>query len=129
MAMTIGFLGPCGMNTPHTHPRATEMLYVVNGTLSSGMIAENGARFVFNTLEAGSAMLFPKGSIHFQQNEGCGECMFYACFWFIMLIIICIPPTSRTDDVCCCTQPRGPWGRVDRAALYVTDSPSSQNRS
>ncbi|EIW61982.1 RmlC-like cupin [Trametes versicolor FP-101664 SS1] len=78
MAMTIGFLGPCGMNTPHTHPRATEMLYVVNGTLSSGMIAENGARFVFNTLEAGSAMLFPKGSIHFQQNEGCEPMMFVA---------------------------------------------------
>ncbi|KAI0375614.1 RmlC-like cupin [Pilatotrama ljubarskyi] len=78
MAMTIGFLGPCGMNTPHTHPRATEMLYVVNGTLSSGMIAENGARFVFNTLEAGSAMIFPKGSIHFQQNEGCEPMMFVA---------------------------------------------------
>ncbi|KAI0832393.1 RmlC-like cupin [Trametes gibbosa] len=78
MAMTIGFLGPCGMNTPHTHPRAAEMLYVVNGTLSSGMIAENGARFVFNTLEAGTAMLFPKGSIHFQQNEGCEPMMFVA---------------------------------------------------
>jgi hypothetical protein len=24
MAMTVGFLGPCGFNTPHTHPRATE---------------------------------------------------------------------------------------------------------
>lgn len=128
MAMTIGFLGPCGMNTPHTHPRATEMLYVVNGTLSSGMIAENGARFVFNTLEAGSAMLFPKGSIHFQQNEGCGKCMFYACSCSIMLNI-CIFLASRTDDVCRCAQPRGPWRRVDRAALYVTDPPLSQTRS
>ncbi|KAI0650788.1 RmlC-like cupin [Trametes meyenii] len=78
MAMTIGFLGPCGMNTPHTHPRATEILYVVNGNISSGLIAENGARFIFNTVPAGSAMLFPKGSIHFQQNEGCDPITFVA---------------------------------------------------
>ncbi|KAL7282395.1 RmlC-like cupin [Trametes coccinea BRFM310] len=78
LAMTIGYLGPCGMNTPHTHPRATEMLYVVNGSISSGMIAENGARFVFNKVDAGSAMIFPKGSIHFQQNEGCEPITFVA---------------------------------------------------
>ncbi|KAH9899893.1 RmlC-like cupin [Cubamyces lactineus] len=78
LAMTVGFLGPCGMNTPHTHPRATEMLYVVNGTISSGMIEENGARFVFNKVDAGSAMIFPKGSIHFQQNEGCEPITFVA---------------------------------------------------
>ncbi|KAH9938175.1 uncharacterized protein B0H18DRAFT_965919 [Fomitopsis serialis] len=27
VALLAGFLGPCGMNTPHTHPRATEFLY------------------------------------------------------------------------------------------------------
>ncbi|KAI9001036.1 RmlC-like cupin [Trametes punicea] len=78
LAMTIGFLGPCGMNTPHTHPRATEILYVVNGTISSGMLAENGARFVFNKVPAGSAVIFPKGSIHFQQNEECEPITFVA---------------------------------------------------
>ncbi|KAI0771602.1 RmlC-like cupin domain-containing protein [Trametes elegans] len=78
IAMTVGFLGPCGMNTPHTHPRATEILYLVNGTLSSGMIAENGARFVFNTIHGGSATVFPRGSIHFQQNEGCDPIVFVA---------------------------------------------------
>ena len=64
------------MNTPHTHPRATEMLYLVNGTITSGMIAENGARFVFNTLEAGMAQVFLQGSIHYQQNELCDPVMF-----------------------------------------------------
>ena len=76
MAMTIGILGPCGMNTPHTHPRATEMLFVVNGTLTSGMIAENGSPFIFNTLETGQAQVFLKGSIHYQQNELCDPVMF-----------------------------------------------------
>ena len=74
--MTLGFLEPCGMNTPHTHPRATEMLYLVNGTITAGMIAENGARFVFNTLQAGSAQVFLQGSIHYQQNELCDPVMF-----------------------------------------------------
>lgn len=76
--MTLGWLGPCGMNTPHTHPRATEMLYVINGTLTSGMIAENGARLVSNTLNAGQAQIFLQGSIHFQQNELCDPVMFIA---------------------------------------------------
>ena len=74
--MTLGFLEPCGMNTPHTHPRATEMLYLVNGTITTGMIAENNARFVFNTLEAGTAQVFLQGSIHYQQNELCDPVMF-----------------------------------------------------
>ncbi|OCH94135.1 RmlC-like cupin [Obba rivulosa] len=78
MAMTIGFLGPCGMNTPHTHPRATEMLYVVNGSIISGTLQENGARFVFNEVPGGSATIFPKGSIHFQQNNGCEPITFVA---------------------------------------------------
>ncbi len=60
MAMTIGFLGPCGYNTPHTHPRATEFNFAVNGTLQTGFLAENGARFVFNEVPPGSAAIFPK---------------------------------------------------------------------
>lgn len=48
------------MNTPHTHPRATEMLYLVNGTIEAGMLTENGARFVYNTITAGSAAVFLK---------------------------------------------------------------------
>lgn len=73
MAMTIGFLGPCGFNPPHTHPRATEFNFVVNGTLEAGFLAENGARFVFNELHPGTAAVFPKGAIHFEMNNGCGK--------------------------------------------------------
>ena len=88
MAMTIGFLGPCGMNTPHTHPRATEMLYVVNGTLTSGMIPENGNRFIFNTLEPGQAQIFLQGSIHYQQNELCEPVMFVGAYPYYELVPI-----------------------------------------
>ena len=73
MAMTIGFLGPCGYNTPHTHPRATEFNFAVNGTLSAGVLMENGARFIFNQVQPGSAAIFPKGAIHFEMNNECGK--------------------------------------------------------
>ncbi len=63
MAMTIGFLGPCGMNTPHTHPRATEFNFAVNGSLKGGFLAENGARFVMHDIPPGSAAVFPQGEL------------------------------------------------------------------
>ena len=54
-------LRPCGLNTPHTHPRATEFLFVISGTaLEVGFIEENGARYVNNTVFPGQAALFPK---------------------------------------------------------------------
>lgn len=74
MAMTIGYLGPCGYNTPHTHPRATEFNFAVNGTLQAGLLTENGARFIFNEVKPGSAAIFPKGAIHFEMNTECGTC-------------------------------------------------------
>ncbi|KAH9844283.1 RmlC-like cupin [Rhodofomes roseus] len=76
VALLAGFLGPCGMNTPHTHPRATEFLYLVNGTLQNGMITETGSRFVVNNITAGQGMLLPQGSIHFQFNDNCEPVQF-----------------------------------------------------
>ena len=80
LAMTVGFLGPCGLNTPHTHPRAAEFNIAINGTLRAGMLEENGARFVMNTLNPGQATLFPRGAIHFEQNLGCDSVIFVAAF-------------------------------------------------
>jgi len=80
VAMTIGFLGPCGINTPHTHPRATEINFSVNGTLRAGLLTENGARFVINDLTPGVASVFPQGAIHFEMNMGCETALFVAAF-------------------------------------------------
>ena len=60
VALLAGFLGPCGMNTPHTHPRATEFLYLVNGTLQNGMITETGSRFIVNNITGGQGILLPQ---------------------------------------------------------------------
>jgi len=78
ISMAVAFIGPCGLVTPHTHPRATEISYVLNGTMEVGFIQENGARFVTNTVGPGEAAVFPKGSIHYEQNLGCEPMTFIA---------------------------------------------------
>ena len=75
-----GFLGPCSMNTPHIHPRSAEFNYVTNGSLITGMILEDGAKFIFNEVKANQAALFPQGSIHFEYNDNCESVTFVASF-------------------------------------------------
>lgn len=70
-----------GANSPHTHPRATEIQIVVQGgPIYTEFIMENGANVINNSVPLGSATLFPKGSIHFQQNMGCAPTVFIASF-------------------------------------------------
>ena len=58
--MTIGVLGPCALNSPHTHPRATELQLVTSGgPIQTAFIQENGVRTVQNTVSVGSATIFP----------------------------------------------------------------------
>lgn len=80
ISLTLGFIGPCGMNTPHTHPRSTEFNYVVNGSFTTGMFQENGARVVLGNVTAGQASLFPRGAIHFEANLECEPATFVAAF-------------------------------------------------
>ncbi|KAJ9625643.1 hypothetical protein H2203_004402 [Taxawa tesnikishii (nom. ined.)] len=42
ISVAMAFLNPCGMNTPHIHPRATEFLTVTSGTVMTGFVLENG---------------------------------------------------------------------------------------
>jgi oxalate decarboxylase/phosphoglucose isomerase-like protein (cupin superfamily) len=80
IAMTVGFIGPCGINLPHTHPRATEINFIVKGSFRAGFIMENGARLIVNNISAGMATVFPQGAVHFEQNIGCSSAMFVAGF-------------------------------------------------
>lgn len=66
------------MNTPHTHPRATELNYVVSGNFTTGFFAENGAQTVLGTVGPGQMSVFPRGSIHFEANLGCEPATFVA---------------------------------------------------
>ena len=64
---------PWGQNAPHTHPRATEILVVIEGSLLVGFVTSNTDNKLFTQrLEKGDVFVFPEGLIHFQQNIGNG---------------------------------------------------------
>ncbi|RVX18703.1 Germin-like protein subfamily 1 member 14 [Vitis vinifera] len=62
---------PYGQNPPHTHPRATEILTVLEGTLLVGFVTSNPQNRLFSkVLNKGDVFVFPIGLIHFQFNIG-----------------------------------------------------------
>ncbi|XP_008799400.1 germin-like protein 5-1 [Phoenix dactylifera] len=60
---------PDGLNPPHTHPRATEMLFVLDGTLDVGFIT-TANKLISKTITKGDVFVFPRGLVHFQKNNG-----------------------------------------------------------
>ncbi|GMH18972.1 hypothetical protein Nepgr_020813 [Nepenthes gracilis] len=65
---------PYGLIPPHTHPRATEILTVIEGTLYVGFVTSNSAngtnQLFAKVLNQGDVFVFPQGLIHFQLNIG-----------------------------------------------------------
>ncbi|XP_071730016.1 putative germin-like protein 2-1 [Rutidosis leptorrhynchoides] len=62
---------PWGINPPHTHPRATEIMTVLEGSLEVGFVTsypEN--RLITKVLYKGDVFVFPVGLVHFQRNVG-----------------------------------------------------------
>ena len=85
ISTTVAFLEPCGINTPHVHPRATEFLTLVEGSnLKFGYVLENGFVAAPANPEIAGALnkfegtVFPQGSIHFQFNDNCDKATFVA---------------------------------------------------
>ncbi|MCL7046202.1 hypothetical protein MKW94_002141 [Papaver nudicaule] len=58
-----------GLNPPHTHPRATEIVYVLEGSLDVGFITTANV-LISKTIMKGEVFVFPKGLVHFQKNNG-----------------------------------------------------------
>ncbi|KAL8155201.1 hypothetical protein AgCh_000545 [Apium graveolens] len=62
-------IAPSGINPLHTHPRATEILTVIEGTLEVGFITSNpDYRLITKILNKGDVFVFPEGLIHYQKN-------------------------------------------------------------
>ncbi|KAM7202956.1 RmlC-like cupin domain containing protein [Naviculisporaceae sp. PSN 640] len=86
VAAAIGFVGPCGLNVPHLHPRANEFLTAVQGTLIGAFLLEEAGQFEGNlpqvamTLNNFTGMLFPQGHTHWQFNPTCEQAVFTAAF-------------------------------------------------
>ncbi|KAG0561588.1 hypothetical protein KC19_9G076000 [Ceratodon purpureus] len=74
-------VGPCAINQPHNHPRATQISHLTEGELFFGFAEENGGRsFVGGNATKGQTVIVPQGVIHFAQNLGCKEAQFIASF-------------------------------------------------
>ncbi|OAP59185.1 hypothetical protein AYL99_06483 [Fonsecaea erecta] len=67
------FFQPCGLNTPHIHPDASEFFTVATANnFTTGFVLENGLATEFTTsLTQFQGTVFPMGSIHWQQNNDC----------------------------------------------------------
>lgn len=79
------FLEPCGINTPHIHPRAAEILVLVEGSnLKFGTILEDGLVMSLEDQEVASSLgkfqatAFPQGSLHYQFNDSCEKAVVVA---------------------------------------------------
>ncbi|KAJ3670002.1 hypothetical protein LUZ60_010326 [Juncus effusus] len=59
-----------GLNPPHIHPRATEVLTVLEGTLYVGFVTSNPNKLFSKVLNKGDVYVFPQGLLHFQFNIG-----------------------------------------------------------
>ena len=70
---------PCGVNTPHVHPRATQTQYLVKGKLLVGFV-DTAGNYYANIANAGDVFVFPRGLIHFEQNIGDEEAVGLALF-------------------------------------------------
>jgi len=79
-SMAMGFLGPCGFNTPHVHPRATELNVPILGNLRASLVLENGVRVINSNITTFQMHVFPQGAIHQEFNPDCGNTIFVAGF-------------------------------------------------
>ncbi|CAN6724421.1 unnamed protein product [Malus baccata var. baccata] len=70
---------PGGINPPHTHPRATEIVFVLEGALDVGFIT-TANKFISKTIKQGEVFVFPKGLVHFQNNNGKSSASVIAAF-------------------------------------------------
>ncbi|GMJ03375.1 hypothetical protein HRI_004006700 [Hibiscus trionum] len=55
------------VNPPHTHPRATELLFLIDGNLEVSFVDTTNKLFSQN-LQCGDMFVFPKGLVHYQYN-------------------------------------------------------------
>ncbi|XP_039127032.1 putative germin-like protein 2-1 [Dioscorea cayenensis subsp. rotundata] len=62
---------PGGVNPPHTHPRASEIIVVLEGTLYAGFVTSSPNDILYSkVLSAGDVFVFPQGLTHFSMNYG-----------------------------------------------------------
>lgn len=100
LAMALGFVDACGLNTPHAHTRANEFLTILQGQLTSGFIMPNNPGSFGDIADANidpdglmgplaqantdltlyQGIMYPQGVMHWQFNPTCEPALFVAAF-------------------------------------------------
>ncbi|CAH2044485.1 unnamed protein product [Thlaspi arvense] len=70
---------PNGLNPPHVHPRASEIIYVLEGQLNVGFVTTAG-KLIAKNIKKGDVFVFPKGLLHFQKNTANAPASVIAAF-------------------------------------------------
>uniref|UniRef100_A0A0A8XPL0 Germin-like protein n=1 Tax=Arundo donax TaxID=35708 RepID=A0A0A8XPL0_ARUDO len=61
---------PDGVVPLLTHPEASELLFVLEGTMVAGFISADTNTVYIKTVRKGELFVFPQGLLHFQYNAG-----------------------------------------------------------
>lgn len=80
---TLVTMGPCSGNSPHNHPRGSEISYMTYGKIQFGVIEENtaaGNTLTLKTIKQGQTIHVAQGLMHFSLNQGCSPAQFLANF-------------------------------------------------
>ncbi|KAM3377881.1 hypothetical protein P3S68_010294 [Capsicum galapagoense] len=70
---------PGGITPPHIHPRASQMIYVLQGQLDVGFITTANVLFAKRIVQ-GEVFVIPRGLVHYQKNTGRGPATIIAAF-------------------------------------------------
>ncbi|KAG6541374.1 hypothetical protein Mapa_017243 [Marchantia paleacea] len=60
---------PQAVNPPHTHPRASELMYMLEGILDVAFVDSTG-KLYSERVRQGDLFVFPRGMVHHQFNNG-----------------------------------------------------------
>nr|GMC93605.1 putative germin-like protein 2-1 [Ipomoea batatas] len=76
---------PNGVIPPHIHPRGSEVVFVLQGTLHVGFVSSNPLNGQKNklfpkTLKPGDVFIFPMGLVHFFYNVGRSNALIFSAF-------------------------------------------------
>ncbi|KAF8677987.1 hypothetical protein HU200_046344 [Digitaria exilis] len=72
-------MAPGGLNPPHSHPRASELVMVLKGEVTVGFTS-SANRLYSKVVRENELFIVPRGLQHFQLNTGAGDAMFVAMF-------------------------------------------------
>lgn len=76
IALARGDLAEGGLFPPHIHPRGTEIVTVLEGSLNVGFVTTNPGYTHYNkTVEKGGVFVVPPGLVHYAYNAGKGNCV------------------------------------------------------